>query len=315
MPAPQPVVARILHAFDVPFSLVHPPQKGYRNSSFCVETKQAKLNVILYKSEAGMAERIKRANAMGDFLAGRGVPARRTFSPKILQLKGQRSVRFAAIYHYLPGNTIPWEAYTMKHIKALGEAMGIMHAKLRGFGSELPEIANELIALNKRISRYFADRHVAPALQQKLGLHLVQSDFAAYLARTKTLPQQAVHMDFVRGNILFDPDARITGILDFEKCGRGAAVLDVARTLAFLLVDCKYKTESKIRKYFLQSGYIKRGGGIIANSELMEQLVTFFLLHDFYKFLRHNPYESLPQNEHFMRTRAILLQRGQLSVK
>ncbi len=125
-------------------------------------------------------------------------------------------------------------------------------------------------------------------------------------------------MDFVRGNILFK-GSKICGILDFEKAGYGIKLLDIARTLAFLLVDCKYKNEVKIRKYFLQSGYIKRGGAdfnrrIINTADkkldLLEELVNTFLIYDFYKFLRHNPYEFLHQNEHFIRTKKYLLERG-----
>lgn len=306
------ILSRILGAYSIDYSAIQAPQKGYRNSSFGVQTSHGKLNVIVYKTEAGIVERIRNANDVSNFLAERGMPARRTFSPKIIQLRGKTVTKFSAIYHYLPGNTIPWEAYTMKHIKALGEAMGKMHTLLRGFDDILPDALVEFTQLNRRMKRYFADIYVVQALEKKLGIRLAPQNFDHLF--TINSPKQALHLDFVRGNILFE-DAVITGILDFEKTARGPVEYDIARTLAFLLVDCKYKTKAKIRKYFVQSGYIKRGGGIIANPELLEQLVSFFLFHDFYKFLRHNPYESLPHNEHFMRTRAILLQRGLIRVE
>ncbi len=47
-----------------------------------------------------------------------------------------------------------------------------------------------------------------------------------------------------------------------------------------------------------------------ADYDLLEVLVDLFLFYDFYKFLRHNPYESLTDNEHFIRTKAILLRQG-----
>jgi Ser/Thr protein kinase RdoA (MazF antagonist) len=124
--------------------------------------------------------------------------------------------------------------------------------------------------------------------------------------------QQPLHMDFVRGNILFDDD-KITGILDFEKASLGHVIMDVSRTLAFLLVDCKYKTPEKVRKYFLKSGYFKDTGGKIINLKLMDLLIEMFLTYDFYKFLRHNPYESLLQNQHYLRTRDILINLGVIS--
>ena len=309
---PQELVARILSVYDVPHTHVAAPQKGYRNASYAVD---GTYNLILYKSEPGILARIKNANAVGAFVAAAGMPARAPRSERIVKLTSGDHIKYAALYNYLPGKTIPWEAYTMDHIKALGQAMSDMHHALTTYETaSLPDVATESIDLHKRMQRYFADPNVARALQQKLGVSSVAGNFADVLAASKKLPgQQALHMDFVRGNILFEGSA-ITGILDFEKAAKGSPLYDVARTLAFLLVDCKYKSEPKIRKYFLQSGYIKRGAHpikdySIGGTSMLESLVDFFLLHDFYKFLRHNPYEYLPQNEHFVRTKAMLLKR------
>jgi len=152
-------------------------------------------------------------------------------------------------------------------------------------------------------------------MQDKLSLGFAVSfdRYERLLSGCCRLPDtQQLHMDFVRGNILFE-DERITGILDFEKTAVGHPLFDVARTLAFLLVDCKYKTEDEIYRYFLQSGYHKRGAAKLDYYPgLLERLVEFFLLHDFYKFLRHNPYESLNDNEHFVRTVSILTRGGVL---
>lgn len=117
-------------------------------------------------------------------------------------------------------------------------------------------------------------------------------------------------MDFVRGNILFE-DTDISGILDFEKTASGHTIVDIARTLAFLLVDCKYKPYDKVDKYFLYSGYQKRGRSKdIGNDDDRNQFVEMFLFYDLYKFLLHNPYESLRLNEHHVRTKDILVRYG-----
>ena len=119
-------------------------------------------------------------------------------------------------------------------------------------------------------------------------------------------------MDFVRGNVLFE-GSEVVGILDFEKTAYGPVQYDVARTLAFLLVDCKYKDEAAVRRYFLQSGYTKRGAATLTYyPTILETLIELFLIHDFYKFLRHNPYESLKDNEHFTRTVSVLARNGVL---
>jgi Ser/Thr protein kinase RdoA (MazF antagonist) len=168
---------------------------------------------------------------------------------------------------------------------------------------------------------YFSDRGVVQAIDNKLSVS-IYSKIINWLGReVSSMPSthdQLIHMDFVRGNILFStatdkPDqlqegnVRMSGIIDFEKVSFGNPAHDIARTLAFLLVDCKYKTTAQVRKYFLKSGYQKRGGGTIENLEQIDKLVVFYLLHDFYKFLLHNPYESLKDNQHYIRTRDILL--------
>lgn len=310
-----PLAAQALKLYNIHATKIYAPQKGYRNSSYKIDTHSGPLNFILYKNEPGMLARIRRTNKVGDFLHSHNVPARSTASPRTLQIKNHAQTRFGALYHYLPGHTIPWEAYTMEHLKMLGKTMSDMHAKLTMYAGELPGIAHELTALNTRMVTYFNDQNVSRALYQKLQLDMVQTDFRETIAACQRLPHaQALHMDFVRGNILFN-DTDITGILDFEKAAYGPRVFDIARTLAFLLVDCKYKPAAKVYKYFLRSGYNKRGSMQFADWDALEKLLPFFLLHDFYKFLRHNPYEYLSQNEHFLRTKTILVKLGVLSVK
>lgn len=296
-----------------------PPQKGYRNTSYPVRRQDGEqLNVILYKQEPQILSRIKQADAVSNYLAQVGFATRQSRSP-IIRLTGGNTTRYARVYSYLPGATIPWEAYSMKHIKLLGETMARLHTVLQGYRGDVDTIAlHESRQLCQRMSHYFQQAGVATAMKQKLKLTTPLSairDFEIMLASDQLagLPQQALHMDFVRGNILFKDTAdgpRISGIIDFEKTSRGPVVFDIARTLAFLLVDCKYKQPDKVYKYFIRSGYIKRGGRLIDDQqlELLQQLTHFYMLHDFYKFLRHNPYEYLHQNEHYVRTRNFLIQ-------
>lgn len=318
---------RILQLYGVKPVRFFAMQKGYRNESHPFERAGGeRANLILYKSEPEILPRIERANGVADFLHAEGLLVRHTVSARIITLRSGERIKYGALYAYLPGETIPWEAYTQAHIKALGRMMGRMHAALAGYeNGDLRKhgAAQEYLAINERMQRYFADENVRRATREKLRLAVDGQRLAKYgkiLQACDTLPaRQPLHMDFVRGNILFNSYAQVTGILDFEKTAYGHPLFDIARTLAFLLVDCKYETEEKVRKYFLVSGYNKRGGGsfkITARTlPLLESLVDVFLLHDFYKFLRHNPYEHLHQNEHFTRTVAQLKKRGLISQK
>lgn len=292
-------------------------EKGYRNESHAALLPDGRaVNVIIYKREPGILATLKRANLVGDYLAAQSFPARYTQDRRILRLGQGESTKYAALYGYLPGQTIPWEAYTMSHLKHLGSTMSTMHTLLKNTPFVLEnKITGEYLAITKRMETYFAGEGVRQALRMKLGLEVqVATRFYTLLKGCAGLPdQQPLHMDFVRGNILFDNSAHVTGVLDFEKTAWGHPLFDVARTLAFLLVDCRYKSEVQIRKYFLISGYNKSGVGTFKitprNTRLLEALIDLFLLYDFYKFLRHNPYESLPQNEHFMRTCTLLQER------
>lgn len=321
------VIERILNAYDLSFHAIYPVQKGYRNSSYGVELADGQIvNLILYKSEPNILPRIKRTHAVSHFLAAEHLPVRHPTAHKIIKLQAAGMVKYGALYNYLPGYTIAWEAYTKNHIKLVGMALGAMHAALQNFEMSENSVADEYTAIAYRMQKYFTDLPVRQALQRKLGLQLedeVLSRFLTLLKLMTNLPHHhMLHMDFVRGNILFDVaqpgdvfsigTTAISGILDFEKTGYGHPTFDIARTLAFLLVDCKYKTPEKITKYFLESGYYKRGnkGTIRYSRQLIAALVTLFLTYDFYKFLRHNPYESLEMNEHFLRTRDILVARG-----
>jgi Ser/Thr protein kinase RdoA (MazF antagonist) len=312
-------IIKIYAAYGVTPVRLLPVQKGYRNESHpAVLTDGSKVNLIIYKSEPEILPRVKAANAVADYLSEKGLPTRRTIDKRVLKLSNTRDNRYASLYTYLDGETIPWEGYTREHIKELGRAMSDMHYELKQMpGDALPGIASEYRAIFSRMRHYFDDPSVVRAMRDKLGLaqEARQLEYAQKLlsAFEQAASQQPLHMDFVRSNILFNGNA-ITGIIDFEKTGRGHPLLDIARTLAFLLVDCKHKEPSKVYKYFLKSGYGKRGKSKLpANDKLLEGLTSAFLFHDFYKFLRHNPYEHLHENEHFVRTKNMLIQRKLLS--
>jgi Ser/Thr protein kinase RdoA (MazF antagonist) len=335
------IVERALLHCGQDYEAVLPPQSGYRNSSYPVQLPGSQTaNLILYKREPDILVRIRNANHISDYLAARGLPTRRTLRP-IIRLQSGNLITFACLYNYLPGHTIPWEVYTIGHVKLLGLAMSKMHAELSKSKSRaaLPRVVTGNQHLAERIFTYLGRPDVQTAAAGKLGLRLSVNPniYQTVLSLCADLPDhQPLHLDFVRGNILFGPAAEhpettltlnslaITGIIDFEKTAFGPRIFDIARTLAFLMVDCKTKTPAQVVKYFLHSGYNKRGSMSfeppIVNFhgrrlDLLQHLINFYLLHDLYKFLRHNPYESLPQNKHFVRTKNLLAQRSTFLVK
>ena len=316
-------IIRAFNAYGITPESIAPVQTGYRSQVYIATDQTGKKhNLLLYKSEPSVLGKIRTANRLSDYLSQQGLPARTTTDSRILSLRSGNNVQYACLYNYLPGNTISWEAYTMDHVKLVGKALAIMHSKSNQLPrDDAPLSVDICMNLLARMESYFNDSGVAQAINNKLSV-FVNSKIVYWLRREVTpmtsTHDQLLHMDFVRGNILFSPakdkpdhlqegKVRISGIIDFEKVSYGNPAHDIARTLAFLLVDCKYKTTAQVRKYFLKSGYQKRGSGTIENLEHIDKLVVFYLLHDFYKFLLHNPYESLKDNEHYIRTRDILL--------
>lgn len=306
--------------------------KGYRNTSYIAAAQHAALNLILYKDEPRIGARIKRTNRLGNFVSSKGIPARSTADSRILRIDSSSHTRYAALYHYLPGETIAWEAYTQKHLKLLGNTLAKLHTATQSFdASEFPHVCDEYQDICERMDSYFNDSLAMRAAAQKLQIainHASLNLFRNVLQACKNLPeQQILHMDFVRSNILFATgskgslkidDVVLSGVLDFEKAAYGHRIFDIARTHAFLLVDSKHKPPEKVLKYFILSGYIKRGEQTVprvfvtlddVRTDVFETLISLFLLYDLYKFMRHNPYEYLAQNEHYTRTRDLLIAR------
>jgi len=354
-------------------------------ASLPASKKRQKYNLMLLKNEPHALERVQNADSVAALAASAGLPARTLADSRTLKLSAPRGFRLARLYHWLPGDTIPWEAYTRKHLRELGKTFAQLHQALGkpqtiseelseggsprtrcvrpvATGSDdivseevvwgLPDALDELLDQNAAMQAYFERPGVQKALAQKLGLKTRQNHakIAQFLSSPKlrNLPTQPLHLDFVRGNVLWDGPA-ITGIIDFEKTALGPTLVDLARTYAFLIVDCP-KPIADIQRYFLHSGYFKflrkinqpipktvaEGGnpsvrcdspmpmgGIDTVSEELDglffansfqKLVNFFLIYDFYKFLSHNPYESLPKNYHFCRTHDILEGRNILEV-
>jgi Ser/Thr protein kinase RdoA (MazF antagonist) len=312
------LISKVLKQFNIAAVKIFPPQKGYRNSSYKIKTENQNLNLIIYKSEKGILQKIKNANNVSNYLYSKGFHTRKTFDPRILKLTGKQTTRFISIYNYLPGETISWEAYTRRHIKELGINLRELHLELKNVQSlwikDIPKQSDEQLLQINKILKYFLDENIKKALYDKLNIKVNKSILKLFEIVTNKISEkeanQILHMDFVRSNILFKKSHKkveISGIIDFEKTAKGSVIYDLARTLAFLIVDCKYKKEEEVKKNFLYYGYTHKGEFKIKDYKYLKHLLKFFWTYDFYKFLKHNPYESLEDNEHFVRTRDILV--------
>jgi len=364
-------VLKLARAFGLKSPKIFAYNHGYRNHSFGILSEDKKYNLMLLKNEPNALERAERADAIAKTVAAHSnLPIRILANPRTLKVTTSRGFRLVRLYNWLPGDTIPWEAYTQKHLKALGITLSKLHKSIsKSTASKvvkaaptaeavvLPDALVELLEQNTKMQTYFNNPAVIKALDTKL--HLKTKHNHTQISRflesheLSNLPKQPLHLDFVRGNILWEESIvsceavssealqgevsggdrgplgpvvslrkkaasqeltvlfpKISGIIDFEKTAMGSPLIDLARTYAFLLVDCP-KPEDKIVKYFLHSGYIKYGRSQLPlPPKIFYNLTNYFLIFDLYKFLSHNPYESLVENYHFCCTRDILLSRN-----
>lgn len=323
--APSSTIQRVYAMFGYPSVVFEEVMSGYRTTLYAATAPSGqRLNLLVHKNEPGAVARIRRTLDIERELGAAGFPVREHIDQRILRLSTTKSAYHATLCSYLPGETIPWEAYTMKHIKLLGWALAEQHRAMQSLDTaEYPNVYDEYLSHLATMQDYFARSGVRNALQMKLGLRIDPEIFVRmqrYLKEAKELPgQQLLHMDFVRGNVLFSDgsnisrfkigDVTLCGIIDFEKAAVGHVAFDMARTLAFLLADCSGKSEEQIYRYFIDSGYKKRGYGVLPPAAELEKAIGLHLLHDLYAFLLHNPFESLADNYHYCRTRDILLER------
>lgn len=323
---PNDLIISITNYYGLQVNKIYNVQTGYRNKNYKIKLYDGdEINLIIYKQEPKIRNTISSAHYVGEFLNNKGYPVRNLYDKRIIRIGHGHTEHLAALYYYLPGTTISWEAYTMNHLKELGRSMSDVHYILKGLPQgRLDSFKTIYSAHYSRIKTYLCQSGVSGAMKCKLKVtyntHALEAIDELLSVSDKLPNQQPIHLDYVRGNILFERNSsKITGVLDFEKSAFGNPVFDIARTLAFLYVDCKFKPEHKIHKYFLESGYNKYGkasfGQTVVHTKkyqhnLLEESMNIFLFHDFYKFLKHNPYESLYQNEHYIRTKELLIKRG-----
>lgn len=311
-------------------------EQGYMNTAFTVAVldelslqKGRKFVVVIYnvnryndQSKKFLTQTYQAASA----LERSGLPARTAVqnfkSQLISEVKfSDGKIRLIGLYRYLPGSTIPWEGYTRRHLRALGRTMAEVHkiwSKYDGESSDIPCWGNYLESDCESMFGYFNanENFIKNKLKVKLNSERGKQTINELRGvRIEVNSQcdlyQLIHCDFVRGNILFSDQKKdqtypITGILDFEKVMHGPREADLGRTLAFLLVDCKYKTRQEIDQYFLREGYLLKIDQSESYSKLsfnkLQTYINYFWMRDFWKLLQCNPYEDLSLNFHYGKT-------------
>lgn len=271
-------------------------------------------------------EFLEQITTYANYLTKNGISCRNGIkttenSKYIVKLKEFNKTRFFALYEFIEGETISWEAYTRRHIRSLGRTMSIMHMEGKKYLIKNSEKCDKILFWkdyfemdSEKMQKYlFKNKQfIKSKLNIEIKFEKLNFLIKEILKKTFSDKKYLLHMDFVRGNILFSNEKKeeiyeIKGVLDFEKMLIGPRELDLARTVAFLYVDCKYKKKTEIEKYFFEEGYYftkngEKSEAVYLKKVDIQEIIRYYLCRDFWKFLECNPYDSLLLNEHFLRT-------------
>ena len=220
---PITVSDQLIHKILKPFGLaqqvlkIAAAESGYRNTIVPITLESGqKLSLIFYKREPGIVKKIQRANYVSHELAKKGWPTRQAMtnqnSQSIIRLAVNHQVQYCCLYNYLPGHTISWSDYSQKHLKLLGQVLGYLHYDLATIKPIIKKNElSEIVILRKNLTEmnsYFCLKNVKSALEQKLNItqssHCWQRWRDLLIVLEKAKPTQILHLDFVRGNILFN---------------------------------------------------------------------------------------------------------------
>lgn len=166
-------------------------------------------------------------------------------------LQAPEGQRYAALFSYAPGDKI--RQITTAHCEQIGRQMAAMHRFTQGRSVQRVDYhTSSLLTEPYAYARaFFSETH-----EEMQYIHQACARLSVLFAdpEFQALPRGVVHMDLWYDNMNIDPQAGIT-FFDFDFCGNGWLVLDVAYSLAQLFHTEPDKSVYEIRKAHFLAGY------------------------------------------------------------
>ncbi len=170
-------------------------------------------------------------------------------APLPLHTRVDESGFYCTLFDYLPGHALDPADLTAGHMERLGSALAQLHAALRPLdAADYPRPRLDEAGL------FGADGLYAPsaAAARLLAPHEARlAQVRAHLRGLAAGPGGLLHGDVLLNNVLFDGEA--VRLLDFEYCGTGPYVYDLAPLLWQLKTDVRYPALAAA----YQSGYAR----------------------------------------------------------
>ncbi len=212
---------------------------GIRNAVFLIEGRGGKFVLTIYKLAESAENRVRRNLEIYQYLQPRGFPVPEVVFTNKRELFVQKPLfgadRFVSLHKYIGGQQI--FPHRGKELDSIGKFLSDLHTALRGFPKR------DLLCRSP-----------------------VEIGFGGQ--------STVLHMDFARGNILFDEERNISAVLDFEEAVWGAPILDIAKSLALISKDNQEDSFAFIKKKFL-SGY-RVGSEDLQDLERLPSLMDYF---------------------------------------
>lgn len=190
---------------------------GMQNSNYFVTTAGGRHVLTLFEHLDATA--LDFYLALMDHLATRGIPCPRPLADGRGRRRRLLCGKPAALLSCLPGANL--DEVTPAMCRILGESLARLHAAAADFPEPLPNPCGAAWC-----------RAVGAALLPGLApdeRDLLAEELAFQAARDySALPRGIIHADLFRDNVLWTPDGRLSGILDFYFAGEDVLLLDLA---------------------------------------------------------------------------------------
>ncbi|MEA2020357.1 MAG: phosphotransferase [Patescibacteria group bacterium] len=215
---------------------------GIRNAVFLVKSCRGDFVLTIYKLVPDAENNVKRNLRIYIFLKPQGFSVPEVVPTKDGNLFAAKQIlgaeRLVSLHKYIGGFKI--FPYRKDDLVAMGKMLSNLHSCLRTFPDQgilrsVPEVvATENFAGNNTV----------------------------------------LHMDFARGNVLFEDHGNISVVLDFEEAMWGPPILDISKSLAIILKDNKEDSFDYIKEKFFE-GY-RQGATKLKDRDKLEWLVKYF---------------------------------------
>lgn len=261
---------------------------GFQNEIYFINTPKGEYTLRVYRiSMINRADLSFQFDVL-DFLGDHGLPVQRPIN----NIKGEKYTIFkdkqiCQLLTYLEGKSA--FPITSLRIKNSGILLGKIHQyginySYQGYSKSLIQRRTwkKIYFENKISSSFKIAKQIPKKWYKRAKLSEVVCSLLDAKKRFNIIAKSGfkywdkglIHGDFNPGNLIFE-SSRITGLFDFDQCGYGPIVWDVAFALAHYGFHLHHTPHEDIRKYFL-SGYRKYFDLKVNNQEL--RIVTAFAM-------------------------------------